>query len=687
MGLAAWLAYGLTEQWFVSVLPRIIVSLPQRIETPTFTFLILSLYGAAGVVVGVCMGLVALIAVRSGEEGNDRIAFRLIGVLLIVACLVNGGRRLHGPSLVLLVVACLCATGLVMLSSAKGGVGTFAPAVALPLLVSFLLVAPLWMYGARRALPGRAFRAAAVIAAFLLVATIAVRLLRRRSAGRQGLGRRVVASWTAVLALTLVASVAFPDFRRFRTAPPPPSVVGRSGRPSVLLITMDTVRADHLGTYGYERDTTPILSRFADRADRYTMAISPADMTLPSHASLFTSRYALNHGAHFDPLGADDQLGMPLPPDATTLARLLARKGYRTISVVANHGYLGPAWGLGQGFAAHDYRSAASMGDPAPYMLRLAVVHYLKESRVLADSFAPPYRRADEITRAALDQIRAAVAAGDPFFAFINYMDAHRPYVPPAPYDLRFPGKDPTFRPERSHDRLYEQRQVGGASLSDRERIHLISQYDGALAYVDHEIGVLLSQLRAWDQFDRSLVIITSDHGECFGERGLLGHGISVYQDQVHVPLLVKLPSQKTPRVIRSPVSLVDVAPTILRLTGSEPPPSFEGIPLTTEASADRAIFSESYWNHNQPGKRRIQRTVVRGRWKYVMSTDGKRELFDLEADPREEQDEAPREAGVATQLDRTLLDWIASAERSASENRRPDEEAIRALRSLGYVR
>ena len=214
------------------------------------------------------------------------------------------------------------------------------------------------------------------------------------------------------------------------------------GRPNIVLVTLDTVRADHMGLYGYSRSNTPNLESFAQHATYYSNFVAAASLTLPSHASIFTGLYAQSHGAYMVP--PDFMMGRPLPDTIPTVASLLSSAGYRTMAVAANRYYLRPEWGIMRGFQYADMDHPVMLISPRlTYLLRISVRRILAFDGILQDLDAPTIR-ADEVNRHAYDLLDKA-DTGSPFFLFLNYTDAHSPYVPPAPYSEMYPGRTPSI--------------------------------------------------------------------------------------------------------------------------------------------------------------------------------------------------------------------------------------------------
>jgi arylsulfatase A-like enzyme len=367
-----------------------------------------------------------------------------------------------------------------------------------------------------------------------------------------------------------------------------------------------------------------------------------------------------------------------------TLAAALASQGYRTMAVVANYGYLGPGFGLDRGFGVWEVRRHAIANDRA--FLRTGVL------KLMGGPWSSPeldvtFARAQAINDAALPLLREAAQEARPFFLFVNYMDAHEPYVPPAPFDAAFPGRDPGFHHD---DYLTLQGEVmaGARVISPAERAHLVSQYDGAIRYVDAQVSALAARLKELGVWDRTMFVVTSDHGEAFGRRGLVGHGTSVYQDQVHVPLVIKYPGRSEPARMVRPVSLVDVLPTVLAAAGLQAPKEVQGSPLESlDESAAHPVFSESFAHSGYRGRfERIERTLVGAGMKLIVSTRGTREMYDLPADPAEAHDVFRSEDPRAQALLAAIEGWIQAIPRTAPELPKLDRETVRRLRALGYL-
>jgi arylsulfatase A-like enzyme len=469
---------------------------------------------------------------------------------------------------------------------------------------------------------------------------------------------------------------------------PSASVPVRGNGAPVVLISMDTVRADHLSVYGYGRNTTPNLARLAGAATLYRRAIAAGDMTLPTHAAMFTGMYASWNGAHFDaPVYTDPR---PLSKSYRTLAELLAENGYLTVSVAANFSYFQPEFGFNRGFAVFDSPSPIQfLSYDREYYLRFGARKLL--NRVVSTAqFDSVTRRAAEINDAINRILRRDWNGRQPVFLFANYMDAHCPYAPPKPFRRMFPGGDLRFT---LHEYYQLSEDVGAMKRAapSTVRDHLLSQYDGALAYLDSELGKLIDHLKEIGLYEDALIIVTSDHGEAFGEQSLIGHGLSVYQNQVSVPLIIKYPRQHSARSIEAPVSHVDLLPTILDVLGQPAPAHLQGRSLLgTETGPAPDVISESFAQAKlmqlHPRFKRTERALMSGDRKLVWSTAGKRELYDVAKDPAEQHDLCAAERATCASLQQKLEAWIASIPRTRTPDRKLDKQSLERLKSLGYT-
>ncbi len=431
------------------------------------------------------------------------------------------------------------------------------------------------------------------------------------------------------------------------TAVPPPA-----GTPDVILVSMDTTRADHLSTYGYTRETSPNLSAFAADALLFTQARSPAGWTLPGHASMLTGLYPSRHGAHLaggwlsgQSIDGRRNVAYPLPADRVTLAEALRDRGYQTGAVVANFSYLYRDYGLAQGFGFYDDAPGLLLRVPPP------VVRLIRGAQ---PGFAlKPYRTAREVNAAALGWLDRA-PAGRPAFLFVNYMEAHQPWMAEPPYD-RWVWEQPQA-PALIHKDLYTHEVK---KFSAEEIGFITASYDGQVAAMDAALGELLAALKARGRYENALIIVTADHGELLGEHGYVGHmGRMLYEPLVHVPLVVKFPGPARARGRdEHPVQTIDVTPTALASAGA---PSIPGIQGEALPGAHHVTLAEEDINPflvQTVGAAydRAIRVVYDGTHKLITTSRGDQMLFDLAQDPGETDNLAERDPARVADLTRLL--------------------------------
>ncbi|MGE5570587.1 MAG: sulfatase [Rhodospirillales bacterium] len=528
---------------------------------------------------------------------------------------------------------------------------------------------------------------AVVLIAIAVASVFAGRRLRARFA-RRPVARFAPAGAALALACGLLAvSVWLGWPGRSAAAEAEAAGVQNSSQPNVVIMVMDTVRADHVSLHGYPRRTTPNLEALARDSVVYRSAIAPSDMTLGSHGSLFTGLYASWHGAHCAP--PDASYGRPLNPSVTTLAGILAANGYSTTGVSANV-YLRENFGLQRGFQRFRIPRPVPVLSPESWYLlrrgmRRTLTHFVDTAQ-----FDRLFARAEDVNQAAFELMSGQVLARGPFLLFLNYMDAHFPYVPPAPFDTRFPGKIRSL----TQDELTEVQEavVSGHPMSAAEYAHFISQYDGGIAYVDAHIGQVIQWLKRRGVYDNTMIIVLSDHGEQFGEKNLVLHGNSIYQALLHVPLVIKFPGNKRTGFMDEPVSLIDVAPTILSALDLPVPENMQGLDLLAQGPAPaRQLFSESFpcpalHRSDCPPEGCRAQAVFSWPLKYASSSSGRRELFDLAKDSREDHNIFSKEPQAAKELSLELARWLKTVPVQAGRRSGIEAETLQQLKSLGYV-
>lgn len=468
-------------------------------------------------------------------------------------------------------------------------------------------------------------------------------------------------------------------------------------RPNIVLIVLDTLRAREVSCYGYPQQTTPHLDTFAREAVLYANVLASGNWSLPSHASLFTGLYPSRHGAHLPSDPEPDALPPPslLAPEPHTLAEILSDQGYATALVSANFGVLSRFLGLQQGFRYTEARPAVRAGY-RPLLLR--VRERLPAWRVFGPALewlATPYRPAEEITNSSRDWIRSGPRPGQPYFLCVNYMDAHEPHVPRGPFGERFAAASSPSHAPRHALSVADRRRVamGQRRVSPEEARRLVEEYDAAVAYLDSHVGRLLDVLRARPDYANTWIFVTSDHGEALGEHQSLGHGQTLYQEILHVPLLVRYPDGWGPspgtRDAR-PAQLVDIVPTVLQALGIAAPAPLDGVPL---GGGREVMLAEDFppsWpvsqSHRHGGG---SRAIVVAGLKYLRNDDGTEELYDLGRDPLEERNLAETRPEAVAGLRARLEEWArvaAKAEPPPALREPLPPEVEEGLRALGYM-
>ncbi len=397
--------------------------------------------------------------------------------------------------------------------------------------------------------------------------------------------------------------------------------------PNVLLIVLDAVRAEDLSLYGYSRATTPNLTRLASKSVVFDRAISAAPWTLPSHASMFTGHYPHEMSADWT---------VPLDGTYPTLAERFRARGYATAGFVGNQLYGVPEFGLGRGFTHYEARKF-NLGK---VMATSTLGHHLvnRTNRWTHSYYRPGRRDAAEMNRRLLEWLPKRGAR--PFFAFVNLFDAHEPYEPPAPYDMEFSRTEPPTRASRNE------------RLNEAETRGLRDAYDGALVYLDLQLGHLFRELDRRGELSNTLLIVTSDHGEEFGEHGWVSHGNGLYYPVLHVPLLISFPGRVPGGVrVTEPVTLRDLGSTVLDLVGPGQSGNFPGRSLSahwrgtssSKFGPESPLLAEVARAQDQPDWYAVSKgamhSIIVGRHHYILNGDGREELYDIIADPWETTD------------------------------------------------
>jgi len=421
-------------------------------------------------------------------------------------------------------------------------------------------------------------------------------------------------------------------------------------RPNIILITLDTTRADRLGCYGYQRQTSPNLDKLAKESILYTQVIAPSSWTLPSHASLFTGKLTSSHGARYDPEGPLhllDAIKGPqewqtyrargLAQNESTLAKILKEAGYTTAAVVGGP-WMKRVFGLDKGFDHYDDTQIGTVNGRLAGQVTASAIRWLEKSQEKK------------------------------FFLFLNYFDPHGPYMPPEGFATAFLPK--------------------GAKLRSRNRTpdEINALYDAEILYMDHYIGLLLQKLKDSNLYDNTLIVVTADHGELLGEHGQFGHGHYLYQEELHVPLLIKYPrSEAAHGQIYLRIQLTDIMPMLCKRLGLTIPSDIQGsvppnithpivaetypLPFATKDGEWQAIFEEDF--------------------KFIWNSKSQHMLFNLKDDPAENINIFSWETDRAGRMMGQLHHYLANLPKPGISGpaKELDKQTKEALRSLGYVK
>lgn len=416
---------------------------------------------------------------------------------------------------------------------------------------------------------------------------------------------------------------------------------------SILLISLDTLRPDHLGAYGYDRPTSPRLDALAAQGVLFENALSPAPWTLPSHASMLTGLYPSHHGL--------TEVDTSLPSHVRTLAVHLGLAGFATAALV-NSKYLTDWYGLDRGYDTHFYLpELVSSREPTRTITHRAVA-WLKENRARRN------------------------------FLFLHYYDAHSDYNSHPEFERRF--ARPYTGEIDGSTRQLEAVRDGEQAISAEDAEHLVDLYDAGIRQLDQEMTRLFRLLEAQGLLDDTLVVVTSDHGEEFLEHGGVLHGRTQFDELLRVPLFMRGPGLPAGRRVHEAVSLVDLLPTLLSLADVPLDSPVDGVDLSPlwrggKLAPQRVLFGEA--DHNRSGHS-VTRSARRGSYKlhYDLETQ-ERVFYDLESDPDERSPitagSAPTLAELSGRLDAFMRTAIAPLPTKTLTH-----DEVEHLRSLGYV-
>ncbi len=453
-------------------------------------------------------------------------------------------------------------------------------------------------------------------------------------------------------------------------------------RLNVLVVVLDGVRTDHVSCYGAARETTPFLDGVARDGVRFLNMIATSPGTLSSHAALFTGMHSATHGATGE--------NRFLSSRHTLLPEHLKAAGYRTAAFCTNP-WVSPETGFGRGMDAFFTQR---------YQNRLAA-RALLYGRRASDRLL---RRKDAGARRTNEALKRWVAASDqPFFAFVHYNETHLPFRPPPPYDRMFLPKGVAAGRARAVNQDANKHLAGQVEMSAEDFAILSALYDGGLRYLDHRLREIADFLSARSVWDQTLLIVTADHGEHLGERGMMGHRVGLYDAVLRVPLVLRCP-ERMPQgfVVEDLAQTTDIVPTILRLLDiADDGAHVQGRALLDggRATAGPAFtVSERFRPNLAPLQQRFPsfdvgpldvrtKAIRTRREKFIWRSDEANEFYNLAIDPGESTNLVNREPERVDGLRRQLFDWLAAVEKFESDEQAPalDDFMRRQLQGLGY--
>ncbi len=448
------------------------------------------------------------------------------------------------------------------------------------------------------------------------------------------------------------------------------------GPPDLVVIMIDNLRADHLGSYGYDRDTSPNIDALVERGVRFAHAFSPSSWTRPAVASLFTSLYPSEHGAV--------TVTTPLPKDIPTLAERLRQAGYRTMGFSGNFAHVARSSGLARGF--DEFESLAiDVPDDGP--------EWIWDER-RSDGSIQKLRAPTAAELNALMLPRLPEAGPQPLFLYVHYMDPHAGYEPPDDLRKRFvtnPKFDQMALPATSD--LVIALAAGRLQLKKRGRRRMIDLYDAEIAAVDRAIGELVDALSDRGFADRSILTVVSDHGEEFDEHGGWFHGVTLHRESVHVPLVMVDGRSKHDATVREdPVDLLDVAPTLLAQAGAASPNGWRGRNLLDpEGYSPRLLLAELHPDQTLETavhERKHAWAVTHWPWRWMVDPSGKVQVFHALEDAAETKplDSAAAEIPATVSFEINALRRNLKARAHSLPPEALDDAALNRLRSLGYA-
>ena len=505
---------------------------------------------------------------------------------------------------------------------------------------------------------------------FFLTRTLVKRLLRTRAvnpaAGSKRVLTKLTATWVCLLGAAILASAFLAPAR---TTSQTPAAIPESllDKPNVILIMVDTLRADHLPCYGYSENKTPNIDRFASDSVLYKNTFGQSSWTKPQAATLLTSLYPSSHNTYLKP--------HILPDALDTLPEVMSSLGFHTLGIV-NVIHFSPGFNFNQGFDRYHYLAPDFFfyaQDSSSHLclyniLRLIRARFLSKQRQVNHY----YQDAGVVNQLAFEWLEESKASR--FFLFLHYMEPHDPYFT-HPYNGEGVARVSTPNPNPDQ-------------AAEIEKL-----YDGEISYLDHHFGELIDFLKREGLYEDTLIIFTADHGEEFFEHGGWWHGTTLYEEQIHIPLIIKYPKgQSGGTVTEEIVRTLDIAPTILDYMGNQVPPAMQGTSLLKEyhlrSSQDQMVFSEENHENN------VLQSVRSDNWKFILANQNNprglspQELFNLAEDPEEKNNRAAAQRERTEQMEAEIENYLDFARGQSAQEKvgTIDQTTEDRLRALGYV-
>ncbi len=466
-------------------------------------------------------------------------------------------------------------------------------------------------------------------------------------------------------------------------------------KPNILFISIDTLRADRLSCYGeIKKKTSPNIDRIAQEGYLFKKAYSPTTWTLPGHASMMTGLFPSSHKADRSLKQTMSRPVDPLPSSAKTLAEILNDAGYNTGGIISNP-FVSSSFGMDQGFQFYDDQvdifediRYLSLKDDSMLFKLLMVL------KIIDGNDYDGEKRVLEVNEKALNWLEEKKDEKNPFFLFLHYNEPHFTYEPPAPYNKSNDGRYIDFFMD------IERLNAGRYSLSSWGLNDLLTLYDGEITYLDHHLGMIFEKLEEWNISKKTIVIITSDHGESFNEHEIWQHGNSLYEEQIKVPLIIRYPELMSGGhvVDNHLVQTIDVMPTLLDILDIRIPDNVQGrslVPFFKGKSVDSRfdmafaeIRPDINWRVQNPRYGDGIKAVINKDWKYILYDNGREELYNLNLDPDESNNLVKSEKVKANEMREILDSWsyVVTPEKDSKKGK-IDSGRLEQLRSLGYLK